>query len=153
MLQRLFYNNYIKGSVNRGIITLDRGQLCKIKKSLISLINNHVTCYDKYVFLGTKALKHIHDRHIFDKNSPDVFETILNNLTKIIKFPDEVRRNMDSKRGDFLFVKKICGQIYYVSIEVILGGNVEVVSASASGEKYLKKFALLWSWRTANPPS
>ena len=153
MLQRHFYNKYIKDTPAREMIELERGMLCKIKPRLMKIINDHAACPDKYVFLSTKVLKHIYDRHIYDKQSPDDFETILNNLIDIIKRPDELRRNMESKRGDFLCVKKIKGQTYFVSIEVILGGNAEVVSASATGEKYLKKFTLLWSWGTANSPS
>jgi len=60
---------------------------------------------------------------------------------------------MESKRGDFLFVKKIGGQLYFVSLQVALDGSIDVVSSSATGYSYTKKFTLLWSWGPANPPS
>lgn len=153
MIQFVFYSRHIKETAQHARITLARGMLCKIKSSLVQVINLHTTCSDQNVFLNTRALKHIYDRHIYDKSSPWVFEIILNNLTQIIKRPDEVRRNMESKRGDFLFVKKIGRQIFYVSIEVVIGGNLEVVSASATSDNYLRKFTLLWSWESANFPS
>ena len=153
MLQYFFYHTHIKGTGDRLPITVVKDMLCKIKPSIMAVINNHAACPEKYVLLSTKSLKHIYYRHIYDKKSPDIFKVILSHLTDIIKRPDEVRRNMESKRGDFLFVKTIDSRIYYVSIEVIPGGNAEVVSASATDINYIKKFTLLWSWGTANPPS
>lgn len=58
-----------------------------------------------------------------------------------------------SKRGDFMFVKDVGEQPYFVSIQISPVGEMEVVSSSATGESYLKKFTLLWSWGSANSPS
>jgi hypothetical protein len=153
MLQFNFYHKYIEGTFFHDDVIIKRGILCKIKPSLTSIINKYKTCIDGSVFLNTKSLKHIYDRHIYDKCSLVDFEIVLNNLTQIIKYPDQIRKNTESKRGDFLFVKNIKGRIYFVSIEVIIEGNMEVVSASVTREKYLKKFTLLWSWGAANSPS
>lgn len=153
MLQLIFYNIHIKETADRCSITIKKGFLCKIKPSLFKLLNTHINCINRDVFLNTKSLKHIHDRHIYDKKTPKDFFTILFNLTKIIKYPDEVRRNLESKRGDFLFIKRIEEQLFYVSIEVVEGGLIEIVSSSITTENYLKKFTLLWSWETANLPS
>lgn len=153
MLQFIFYNIHIKGTLSRQEISVEKGFLCKIKPSLLSILSTHTNCTDRSVFLNTKSLKHIHDRHIYDKKTPKDFLIILNNITKIIKLPDEVRRNLESKRGDFLFIKKIEEQTYFISVEVVGGGVIEIVSASATGSNYLKKFTLLWSWKTANLPS
>lgn len=153
MLQFVYYIKYIRDTESRCIIHLKKDFLCKIKPSLFKLLGIHTNCIDRSVSLSTKSIKHIYDRHIYDKKTPKDFNIILSNLTKIIKQPDEVRRNLESKRGDFLFVKKIGTQLYYVSVEVIEEGCIEVVSASAAGDKYLKKFTLLWSWETANLPS
>ena len=153
MLQFLYYNSHIKGTAQKQTIMLARDVLCKIKPSIRNVLSVHRICNEREVFLSTKSLKHIYDRHIFDKQSPADFLTIMSSLTKIIRFPDEVRKDMESKRGDFLFVKTINGQPYFISLEVEQDGTINVVSSSATGEKYLKNFTVLWSWGTANPPS
>ncbi|KKU18845.1 MAG: hypothetical protein UX31_C0017G0021 [Candidatus Nomurabacteria bacterium GW2011_GWA1_46_11] len=153
MLQYVYYHAYIRGTPKRGPIVITHGQLCKVKPSLLKELNKQINFVDRWVYLSTKALKHIHDRHIFDKNSPDDFKIILDSLTQIIKYPDEVRKNHKSKRGDFLFIKKINNYTYYVSLEVINASNLDVVSASVTGTKYIEKLLLLWSWDPANPPS
>lgn len=157
MLQFRFYNDYIRGTAHKAKITLERGFLCHIKPSVKNILAENSGCADRRVFLSTKSLKHIHDRHIFDKQNAPEFRIILNNLTKIIRYPDEVRQDKVSKRGDFLFIKKIDEQLYFVSLQVSLEadteGCIDIVSCSATGEDYIKKFTLLWSWGTANSPS
>ena len=153
MLQFRFYKFHIKGTQYHQQITPERDFLCNVKPSLKNLLLSHSACADCRVYLSTKSLKHIYDRHIFDKKNPQEFLNILKNLTKIIRYPDEVRQNKTSKRGDFLFVKKVNGQLYFVSLEIGLAGCIDLVSSSVTGTKYTKKFTLLWSWGTANPPS
>jgi len=153
MIHFHFYKFYIKGTSHKEQVTSKVDFLCTIKPSLKHVLATYSPCTEQKVFLSTIPLKHIYDRHIFDKKNPKEFQVVLNNLTKIIRYPDEVRRNLKSKRGDFLFVKEIDGQLYLVSLEVGLEGTMQVVSSYATGEKYIKKFTLLWSWGTANPPS
>lgn len=153
MIQLLYYYKYIKNTAPQEKVYVDKGLLCKIKPSLKTFLNNHTQCFDRSVFLSTKSLKNIYDRHIYDKNNAVIFNIILKNLTNIIRYPDEIRRNVDSKRGDFLFIKEIENQLFFSSVEVLVDGSIEIVSASATGVKYLEKFTLLWSWGMANSPS
>ncbi len=153
MVQFRFYRLHIKGTAKSQIIALQRDFLCNVKPSLVKILCSNSTCTDSRVYLSTKSLKHVYDRHVYDKRNISEFIIVLQNLTRIIKYPDEVRMNAQSKRGDFLFVKKVKGQLYFVSIQIELDGSIDVVSSSATGESYTKKFTLLWSWGSANPPS
>jgi hypothetical protein len=105
------------------------------------------------VYLSTRSLKHIFDRHIHDKKDPETFRVILNAMPDIIKRPDEVRLDTEAKRGNFLFIKRIDMKQFLVSVEIDQSGMAHVVSSSATGRKYIEKFTLLWSWETATPPS
>lgn len=148
-----FYKNYIKGTPQHQIIALERDFLCNVKSSLVTILTVHSSCTGRKVYLSTKSLKHIHDRYVYDKQNFPEFIIVLQNLTRIIKYPDEVRMDAKSKRGDFMFVKNVREQPYFVSIQISPEGEMEVVSSSATGESYLKKFTLLWSWGSANSPS
>ena len=153
MIQFQYYKLYIKGTARQQIIPLERNFLCNIKSSLKTILCANSSCTDRGVYLSTKSLKHIYDRHIYDKGNFSEFIIILQNITRIIRYPDEVRMDTQSKRGDFLFVKKIEEQVYFASLQIAPNGDIEVVSSSATGERYIKKFTLLWSWGSANPPS
>jgi len=108
------------------------------------------------VFIHTRALKHIYDRHIFEKKNPEDFSTILNNITQLLRHPDRLYGNKPGKRGDILFEKSIDGKNYLCVAEIVMEEShesLEIVSAYRSGNEYFEKFDLLWSGRTANPPS
>ena len=152
MIQFQFYKNHIRGTAQYQKITLARGFLCNVKPSLLTVLTNNSGCTGRPVYLSTKSLKHIHDRHVYDKGNFSEFIVILQNLTRIIKFPDEVRMDARSKRGDFMFVKNVAAQPYFVSIQISPVGEMDILSSSATGESYLKNFTLLWSWGSANSP-
>lgn len=103
--------------------------------------------------MTTKSLKHIYDRHIFDKKASRDFYFILKNLKRILLHPDMIYRDAVGKRGNYIIVKVINEKFYMCTIEIITNKEIEVVSASVTGKKYLSKFALLRSWGTANSPS
>lgn len=146
MVAKKLYNKHIKGTAHEEFIVIERGYVCNIKKSLLSVLNQHHVCEDRKVYLSTKALKHVHDRHIYDKQTPIDFYVILDNFSNIIKYPDEVFLNAPEKSGDFIFVKRINGITYMASVQVVDGQKLEIVSASATGKKYLIKFTSLWRW-------
>ena len=150
------YEKYIAHTVREELISLEKRYVCNVRRSVGKIMRQRKLGRNRHVYLSTKALKHIYDRHIFDKRTPEDFLAILDNLIQIIKYPDRVYRNNPGKSGDFLFAKEIYGRIYLVILEVVSHENettIEIVSASFTKERYLKKFALLWSGRTATPPS
>ena len=150
------YKKYIAHTAREALIPIKKRYICNVRRSVGKIIRQRKLCRNRRVHLGTKALKHIYDRHIFDKRTPEDFFSVLDNLIRIIKHPDRAYRNNPGKSGDFLFTKEICSRIYLIILEVVSYDNdtaIEIVSASFTKERYLKKFALLWSGRTANPPS
>lgn len=149
-VRRIFYQ-YIKGTGCHGNIPIFYIFVCMPNEKVQKVISNEG--FLKKVFMSSKSLKHIYDRHIFDKKVPEDFYTILNNVKKIISNPDRIYRNHVEKRGDYIFVKSIESKLIMCTLEIINSERIETVSASVTGEKYLSKFALLWSWGTANSPS
>ena len=92
-------------------------------------------------------------KHLYDKKPAEEFDFIIDNLHKIIKYPNYIYKNKKEKRGDWCFVKKIKNELYISSLEreeEIL----EIVTVfRIRKEKYLKNFKLLWSWENDRSPS
>lgn len=135
------FNKYIKGSNYKEYIIISRIFVCKPKKEIQKILGK----YSRKVFITTKSLKHIYDRHIFDKKVPKDFYIIINNILNIIGNPNRIYLNKRGKRGNFLFIKEIKRKIYMCTIEIINENELEIVSVCTTGEKYLSKFTLLWS--------
>lgn len=108
-------------------------------------IQNVLNGKDRKAFISARSLKHIYDRHIFDKKASRDFYFILDNLSEIVRYPDGIYLNTKGKRGDFLITKEIREQLYMCTLEIISDSEMEIVSACTTGEKYIKRFALLWS--------
>ncbi|HRN70429.1 MAG TPA: hypothetical protein PLS49_04535 [Candidatus Woesebacteria bacterium] len=73
---------------------------------LTSKVKRSIKIKSSKVYITSKALKHIYDRHCYDKNQNDVFNTIINNLPDIIKNPDIIRNNKEGKKGQLYLLKK-----------------------------------------------
>ena len=80
----------------------------------------------------------------------------------IIKYPDEIYENKDSKRGQFAFVKTIKDVKYLSSLETTVVTSLEgiteemnfVVTAFRIRKlSYLQNYKLLWSWKGDIPSS
>jgi len=150
------YEKYVANTAHNALIPIKRSYLCNVRRTPGKILRQGKGSKNRRVYITTKALKHIYDRHIFDKRTPEDFLLILKHFTNIIKRPDRIYKNNPDKRGNFLFVKIIDNRIYLASIEVVSHEQdtaIEIVSASFTRERYLKKFDLLWGGRTANPPS
>lgn len=135
------FKKYIKNTGYKDGITLLRTFVCTIRKELQQVIGSR----NNKVFISTRSLKHIYDRHIFDKKTPKDFYLIINNVNNIVCNPDRIYLNEETKRGDFIFVKKINNNMYACILEIIDEEKIEIVSIYTTGEKYLDKFILLWS--------
>lgn len=101
------HKKYIADTARGILIPLERRYLCNIRRSVRKAMRKRKACKNRRVYLGTKALKHMYDRHIFDKNTPKDFLIIMDHLIDIIKRPDCVYRNKSGKRGNFIFTKEI----------------------------------------------
>ncbi|MCD6233322.1 hypothetical protein J7J81_03030 [bacterium] len=99
------------------------------------------------VYINTKVLK-----HYYDKRPTFEYDLIINNLHKIVRYPDKIYRNKENKRGDYCFVKIIKNEKCLCVVEK---GNrrLEVVTFyRIPKEKYLNSFSLVWSWRDDKVP-
>lgn len=105
----------------------------------------------------TKMLK-----HLYDSKPAEEYEFILHNLVSIIKYPDKIYENKESKRGQFAFIKTIKDVKYLSSLETTvitsLEGTTEemnfvVTAFRIRKENYLKNYKLLWNWKGDIPSS
>lgn len=109
------------------------------------------------VYINTKIIKHLYDR-----KPAEEFDFLIHNLHTMVKYPDEIYINKQSKRGDFIFVKELRNNRYICSIEVVddclINNVLEDASFVVTGfrlrsERYLKKYELMWSWKGGRPSS
>lgn len=151
---RDLFETCIEHTAPKALISLRRLYLGRVPRPVGKIISQLTNSNNRHIYISTKALKHIYDRHIYDKKIPEDFSLLLNNFIEIIKHPDCIYRNPLGKRGDFLFAKEIGRRTFIIIVEIAREKNcIEIVSAFNTGKKYLKEYSLLWSGRTANPPS
>ena len=126
---------------------------------LTNAVRNAVQFPTQKVYVTTKILK-----HLYDKKPAEEFDAILRCLPQLVKFPDNIYENKDSKRGSLCFSKKIRGQLYWCSIEVTTDRDPQetydgmnyVVTAfriRKGKESYVDSYKLIWSWKGGIPSS
>ena len=144
---------YIQGTEEKAPVVLQTIHLCNTTNAVIKAIN--IT--NLKIHLTTKALK-----HLYDSKPAEEYEFILHHLVSIIKYPDEIYENKDSKRGDFAFVKTIKDSKYLASLEttkialpdgLIEEMNFVVTAFRVRKLNYLKNYKLLWNWKGDIPSS
>jgi len=54
------------------------------------------------VYISTRVLK-----HSYNKRPAFEYDLIINEIHKIVKYPDKIYKNKESKRGDYCFVKTV----------------------------------------------
>jgi hypothetical protein len=148
------HKRHIKGTIEKGIVLDVSILLCNITNA----VKNGCHFETVKVHINTKCLK-----HLYDKKPAEEYEFILNNLQKIVKYPDHIYENSNGKRADFCFIKKIDGILYLCSIEkeieiLVQDSEIEKVNCVATcfrlrKESYIKNYKLLWSWKGDNPSS
>ena len=141
MLIDNFFNTYIRDTKYKENVLFHRISICVLNINIQKVIASN----GGEVFISTRSLKHIYDRHVFEKGMINNFYLILNNFFEIINNPDKIYKNKIGKRGDFLFAKKIDNVVCISTLEIINYNEIDVVSVFTGGEKYLSKFTLLWS--------
>ncbi len=126
--------------------------VCTVTKSVSKAANFS----SEKIYITTRVLK-----HMYDKRPAEEFNYIIHNLWQISKFPDEIYENNNSKRGQFVFIKKLGKFKYFCSVEKTneedpdshcIGMNY-IVTAFRVEDTYLKSFRLLWSWKGGTPSS
>jgi hypothetical protein len=104
------------------------------------------------VHITTKVIKKNYDKRPAEEN-----DFILKHGWKIVHMPDEIYKNKDAKRGDYLFAKKMNNTTYVASVEVSKYSDeptLYVVSLFRIRKPaYLDSYNLTWSWKGGKPSS
>lgn len=150
----LLHHRHIKGTC-KGVIVQDvQAFLCNLTKIVSKDERLKVFLNTFRVYIKTRVLKHVYDKRIAQE-----YDFLINHLHKIIRYPDKIYENKNSKRGDFCFFKKIQGVEYICSIERVAETEedkfkLEIATFFVLYKKnYLNNYKLLWSREDDNPPS
>ena len=146
------FNEYVKNSKEKAIVVNKKVFLC----NLTNCVFREMYFPSNKTYITTRAIK-----HMFDKKPAEEFIFLIENIHKIIKYPDKIYKNKNSKRGSFCFVKSIEKDDYICCIEiteeVVNEINTEeiqiVTSFRIRKQNYLDNYKLLWSWKDDKPSS
>jgi hypothetical protein len=146
ILQNL-HDKYIKGTEPGALVPEKTVLLCNLTFTVQKQL-----CLPKRAYINTKVLK-----HLYDKRPARQYDFTICYLHKLIKYPDKIYENKDSKRGGYCFVKTIKGRLSFASVELKTENkndeHVFIVTSYDVPEKYLKNYKLLWSWKDGEPSS
>jgi hypothetical protein len=139
------YKKYIKDTPAKTAVKNITVLLCNLTKA-VELGGKFHT---RKIYLKTRVLK-----HLYDGKPAEEFDFIINNLFFIVKYPDQIYKNKDSKRGEICLIKNLSGQKYFCSIETsdeLDSSNIKmnyiVTAFRIRKESYLNDYKLLWSWK------
>lgn len=144
---------YIQGTEEKAPVVLQTILLCNTTHAVVKAIN----LTNPKIHITTKVLK-----HLYDSKPAEEYEFILHHLVSIIKYPDEIYENKESKRGRFVFVKIIKNLKYFSSLETTIVSSLEGVNEEMNflvtafrvrKESYLQNYKLLWNWKGDIPSS
>jgi len=141
------HENYIKGTQKEALVINKTVFLCNLTRS----VNKACSLEAHRVFVTTRMLK-----HLYDKKTAEEYEFIINNLHTVVKYPDDIYKNRNSKRGDFLFAKLLKSNKYLCSIEICKDEEIKLFIATCfriHNPKYLDNYEFLWSWKVGKPSS
>ncbi|OIO48939.1 hypothetical protein COX74_01055 [bacterium (Candidatus Gribaldobacteria) CG_4_10_14_0_2_um_filter_41_16] len=163
-----FFEKNIKGTPYKAIVIDRKVYLCRLTNAVCDGIE--ITNNAGKVYVTSRALK-----HLFDKKPAEEFFFLIDNLYKIVKYPDKIYQNKTSKRGEYCLVKRVGDSDYLCSIEIVKSAaavlGLTEFGISECGESneieeiqiatafrlrdsdYIKKYTLLWSWEDGTPPS
>ena len=141
------YEEYVYRTLPKAVVINETVFLCHLTWAVARVINSKVM----KVYVSTRMLK-----HLYDSRPAEEFIFVVENLHTIVKYPNQIYKNKNSKRGDFCFVKELKGSRYIASVEAPKGEGERVFVATAfrlRKESYLNNYKLLWSWRDGYPSS
>jgi len=135
---RDLFENHIKGTAKNAIVVDTTIFLCHLTFA-VTKANN----FDSKIYLRTRVLK-----HVYDKRPAEEFDCIVISLKKIVRYPDNIYKNKNPKRGDYVFTKTVKGEKYLCSLEICEEGFNIVTIFRLKKENYIESYDLLWSWRS-----
>lgn len=143
------YDKYIKGTPEKGLVEEKKFLVCFLTQAVCKGMN-----FDSNkAYISTRALK-----HMYDKKPAEEFIFLLENLHKIVRYPDRVYENKDGKRGDLCLQKCIADNQYLCSIQFVDveedQKEIQITTAfRVRKSNYLLSYKLLWSWKDDTPSS
>ena len=150
------YHKYVKGTLKLSTVEDKIVLVCK----LTNAVKNVIKCIEPKVYVTSRMLK-----HLYDNKPAEEFHFLVDNIEKIVKFPDSIYKNKGGKRGEFCFVKRLNNDSYICPVEIIENcEKTEIPSGSPAGiyiatgfrirkANYLKNYELIWSWKGDTPSS
>ena len=142
------FKKYIQHTPKNAIVPNIKIFFCLLTKTVIRVMNLKT----QRVYITSRMLK-----HLYDKRTAEEFDFFLYNTKEIISYPDHIYKNKESKRGQFLLVKKLKENLYVCSLEIINFCTPEEENQLATYFRirpdYLKNYTRLWSWENGGPPS
>lgn len=144
-----FFEKYVKGTDYKANVINRRMFLCHLTNAVCRGIG--VNKKARKVYVTSRCIK-----HLFDKKPAEEFLFLIDNLHKVVKYPDKIYKNKPGKRGEHCLVKKMDNVNYLCSIEIISSSEYvqEIQVATVfrlRDNNYIKKYTLLWSWGDGVP--
>ncbi len=95
---------YIAGSMNKAHVKIVTFCITSVRREVKHAIESSTS----KTYISTKVLKHIYDRHFSDKKQEKIYFFIIDNLHRILKYPEIVRADKESrkKKGRIVFLKR-----------------------------------------------
>ena len=149
---RELHEKHIQGTKAKAIVVNKKVFLCH----LTNAVTKGLALPTGKVYINTRVIK-----HLFDKKPAEEFDFLVENIHKIVKYPDLIYDNKQGKRGEYCFVKSIKSEKYFCCLElleVLTEDEVQKEIAVATAfrirkESYLNGYELLWSWKDGEPSS
>lgn len=141
------HKKYIKRTLKEALVQGIRVFLCHltatVSKQGIKVGDNKTR---GKVYISTRTIK-----HTYDKRPAVEYDSLIENLHTIVKYPDYIYKNKPVKRGDFCFIKSLSNELYFCCVEQHSRENTDEFSVvtfyKVPKEKYLKNYELLWDWK------
>ncbi len=144
---RKLHTLYIQDTKPLAIVVEAEIYLCNLTMT-VSKILNPGTPEKMKVYVTTRMLK-----HLYDKKPAEEYDFVINNAHNVAKYPDDIYKNRDSKRGDYAFVKNINDEPWFCAIERNEEKFYIATCFRLRKESYLNNYTLIWSWKGDTPSS
>lgn len=149
MTLQKFHTKYIKGTIRGAFVADGEMRICNLTLTVAEIITEGQVGEEKIqVLINTRILK-----HLYDKKPAEEYDQILNNVRELIKRPEHIFKNRDTKRGDFVFVKSFAGEEWFCSLQHVAPQYYLITCFRLRKRSYLNNYDLIWSWKDGDPSS
>lgn len=143
-------DRYIRGTSKEAIVQNVQALVCGLSAAAIKGLG---CAENSKAYIKTRVIK-----HCYDKRTAEEFDFLIHNIHIIVRLPDQIYKNKDPKRGDFVFVKSLKNSRYLCSLQEVMvegdGKQFEVATFfRVTKESYLQSYDLLWEWKGGTPSS